>query len=197
MRLNKKNQKYGVHMQINTVRIIAGQYKGLKIPVLEQEGLRPTTDRAKETIFSHLGNLENYAILDLFAGSGALGYEAISRGATSLVQVENNQIIVDNLKQVNTHFSQNIKLYQQDALAFLEKNSQQFDLIFLDPPYQSSLLTTSIEYIFKYNTLKTNGYIYAEYNDDSKIKHVGFEVVKSGNFGQIKYKLLKKSSFLF
>lgn len=184
-------------MQINTIRIIAGQYKGFKIPILEQEGLRPTTDRAKETIFSLLGNLDNYSILDLFAGSGALGFEAISRGASKLIQVENNKEIFENLKKINAHFKEKIEVYHQDALTFLKNTEYKFDLIFLDPPYQSNLLTPSLELIFKHNLLKDNGYIYAEYNDDTKLKHIGFEVVKMGNFGQIKYKVLKKSSFLF
>lgn len=118
------------------MRVITGSAKGLplKVPPLVS---RPTTDRVKEAIFSILGNvLESAKVLDLFAGSGALGIEALSRGANDCVFVERDrqavQVIKENLKK--TRLETRARVIQSDVFAFV-KNAQDFDLVFADPPY--------------------------------------------------------------
>ena len=118
----------------HVVRIIGGKYKGKLLPVLQAEGLRPTPDRVKETVFTWLQNdIENAKVLDLFAGSGALAFEALSRGAANLTLVELNSDNASNLKKQANSFEETnqIKVLNEDALNFLKTCSSKFDVVFL------------------------------------------------------------------
>lgn len=122
------------------VRIIAGSLRGSKLPVLDADGLRPTGDRVRETLFNWLQNrIEGRRVLDLFAGSGALGFEAVSRGAAEAVLVESHApaaaLLRENRERLKT---ERLQVVQGDALAWLAGNAgQRFDLVFLDPPFAS------------------------------------------------------------
>lgn len=124
------------------VRIIAGSLRGSKLPVAELEGLRPTSDRVRETLFNWLQNdIVGRKALDLFAGSGVLGFEAVSRGAGQVVLVERNPeavgCLLANKDRLNTD---NLSIVQADALAWLPQQSgQRFELVFLDPPFAGDI----------------------------------------------------------
>ena len=139
------------------IRIIGGVYKGKKLDVLDLEGLRPTPDRIRETIFNLLNDkVQEANVLDLFAGSGALGIEALSRGAKSVTLIEKDYDNYLNLKDaVKTLNSKNIQVLNLDALDFLKKTDAKFDLIFLDPPYKSDLLTHAMDLINERNLFPT------------------------------------------
>ncbi|MFP4548133.1 MAG: 16S rRNA (guanine(966)-N(2))-methyltransferase RsmD [Fidelibacterota bacterium] len=122
------------------IRIIAGKFKGHKIKSgLDRPGFRPTKDRVKESLFSIIGNINEYKVLDLFAGSGSLGFEALSRGANQVVFVEKNfkqsRIIGENAEKLK--LNDTFKIIVQPVLTFLNKNKQNYDLILADPPYES------------------------------------------------------------
>src|SRR6056297_149625 len=120
------------------MRIIAGIAKGRKIYSGNIEGTRPTLDRVKESLFNIIGYpLNGYNILDLFAGTGNLGLEALSRGASFVTFVDNNRecyrVIKRNVELLN--FNARSEILNKDSLKFLEDTSKKFDIIFMDPPY--------------------------------------------------------------
>lgn len=131
-----------MNQQRNKVRIIGGQYRRRLLPFPDAEGLRPTPDRVRETVFNWLGqDMHGKHCLDLFAGSGALGFEAASRGAGRVVMVEKSRKVAESLKAnqqllAATH----IDVVAMDALLYLKSCRERFDVIFLDPPYDSTLL---------------------------------------------------------
>ena len=132
-------------------------------------------------------------VLDLFAGSGALGIEALSRGAKSVTLIEKDYDNYLNLKDtINTLNSKNIQVLNLDALNFLNKT----DLIFLDPPYKSDLLNKAMELINERNLLNKNAVLYVEYSSGNIKSFVGFECFSEQQNGQVKFALYKKSSFL-
>ena len=121
------------------IRIIAGQWRGRRLPVMELDGLRPTTDRIRETLFNWLMNdIRGQRCLDAFAGSGALGWEALSRGAAQVVFLEQHSEIVAQLQQQCTLLDTqaNCQIIQADSCHWLQQPpSRLFDVVFLDPPY--------------------------------------------------------------
>lgn len=122
----------------NQVRIIGGKHRGRKLPVADAPGLRPTPDRVRETLFNWLGqNLSGWHCLDLFAGSGALGFEAASRGAASVVLVEQAPAVARILQTAVAALKEPaLSLVCTDALAYLKKpDIHPLDLVFIDPPY--------------------------------------------------------------
>jgi 16S rRNA (guanine966-N2)-methyltransferase len=154
-------------MKTHSIRLIAGRYKGRKLSVINSEGLRPTTDRVRETLFNWLTPyIRESLCLDLFAGSGALGIEAISRGAKHSTFVENNSQVYKTLTQ-NLHFVDK-SLYQthrQDAQEFLKSSGHRFDLIFFDPPYQMSRVASLLKEACQ--CITPNGLLYIESNDET------------------------------
>jgi len=126
-------------MASNRVRIIGGQWRSRWIKFPDVEGLRPTPDRVRETVFNWLEqDLTGVACLDLFAGSGALGFEAASRGAREVVLVERNRRIVQSLQENARALcgeSRPVAVICSDALEFLHRDRRTYDVVFLDPPY--------------------------------------------------------------
>lgn len=124
------------------IRIIAGQYRGRRIAVPDRPGLRPTPDRVRETLFNWLGqSLEGLACLDLFAGSGALGFEAASRGAARVVMVEHDRAAFEVLrKSQNLLGAKQVELVFDDAFSYLKRTRERFDVVFLDPPFRQNAL---------------------------------------------------------
>ena len=131
-----------MHSNKGKVRIIAGEYRGRKIAVPSRPGLRPTPDRVRETLFNWLGQrLDGLSCLDLFAGSGALGFEAASRGAARVVMVEQDPEAHAALQAFqNAILSKNTVLVPGDAFAYLAKSGERFDVVFLDPPFRQNVL---------------------------------------------------------
>lgn len=127
------------------MRIIAGKKRGLKLETLQGDNTRPTLDRVREALFSILGgHCDRLNVLDLFAGSGSLGLEALSRNASHVTFVEKNKeayaIVKRNIEKMNA--TEKVSLHYLDAQSFLKETKQQFDLIFLDPPYNNEILNT-------------------------------------------------------
>jgi len=149
------------------LRIIGGQWRGRRLPVIAAAGLRPTADRNRETLFNWLqGDLQGARVLDLFAGSGALGLEALSRGAASAVFVERNRRVGNALKAalVQLDAVARAQLVVDDALRFLKRSPPEasFDLVFLDPPFHSELLAFTLPALMQPGWLSPGAQIYLE-----------------------------------
>jgi 16S rRNA (guanine(966)-N(2))-methyltransferase RsmD len=124
------------------VRIIGGIWKRTLLPVIDRPGLRPTPDRVRETLFNWLGNrLDGWRCLDLYAGSGALGFEAASRGAARVVLIERDARIIESLRSVKERLTaESVELAQADAFAWVSQTTERFDLVLLDPPFGEGAL---------------------------------------------------------
>src|SRR6056297_1039705 len=147
------------------MRIIAGRAGGLKLKSLKGKDVRPTLDRVKESMFNIISfYLAEAEVLDLFAGFGSLGIEALSRGAKSADFVEINKshlnIIEENLRKAK--FSEQAKLHNQDVFKYLNNYRKKFDLIFMDPPYEKKMSNKAIELIVQNDLLKADGLIVSE-----------------------------------
>lgn len=175
---------------MNKVRIIGGDLRSRVISFPEAEGLRPTPDRVRETVFNWLGQtLYGRTCLDLFAGSGALGFEAASRGAEQVVMVEKNPEVMralqENLKKLGV---MNISVHCRDGLEFVSHDAQQYDVIFLDPPFDNDYLPKLLEILPQ--RLSANGVVYVESGERIDVS-APWQVLKSGKAGQVHYQLLQ------
>lgn len=148
--------------QSNSVRIIGGEYRSRILHFPDAAGLRPTPDRVRETVFNWLGQrLHGLVCLDAFAGSGALGFEAVSRGAERVVMLERDVKVRDGLRQNASLLSAvNVDILQMDALVYLSRPGEMFDVIFLDPPFDKNLLMPALQSAA--TRLRPGGKIYAE-----------------------------------
>jgi len=151
------------------VRIIGGDWRGRKLPVLDAEGLRPTSDRVKETLFNWLQfNVAGARCLDVFAGSGSLSFEALSRGAKQASLLELNP---DNAKQLSVNLqtlsADNAEVIQTDSLQWLKSPAESaFDIVFLDPPFKQSLMQPSVDLLFANGYLNDQAWLYLEQEKD-------------------------------
>lgn len=174
------------------MRVISGKYKGKILLGFDINGTRPTMDRVKESLFGIIQNyLKNSCVLDLFAGSGSLGIEAISNGCNSCYFVDNNIKLIEIIKK-NTINMNNINILKKDyvdALNYFYNNNIKFDLIFLDPPYKLNLINKSIELIEKYNLLNKGGIIVCEY--EQEIIKCNYKIIKEKKYGNKFIKIYK------
>ncbi|MTV39039.1 16S rRNA (guanine(966)-N(2))-methyltransferase RsmD [Duganella radicis] len=202
-----KPAKVPVHgpQHANQVRIIGGQWKRTPLPVLAALGLRPTPDRVRETVFNWInhqrdGDWAGAQVLDLFAGSGALGFEAASRGARSVVMVDSNTQVVRQLDDIKAKLkADNLTITRGDAVASAQSaaaRGQQFDLIFLDPPYQQGLLERTLPLCSK--LLKAGGLVYAESGLALEFAEgetpewlLHWDIIRADKAGMVFYYLLK------
>ncbi len=150
------------------MRIITGRYKGATLRTLPGDTVRPTQDRVREALFSILGdNVRGAAVLDLFAGSGALGLEALSRGASSAAFVEQNRQVAEllkgNIERLGAEACQVYVVPVERILSRLSKDGNVFDLVFLDPPYHKGLVPRTIERLERHNLLSLRCRIVAEH----------------------------------
>ena len=147
------------------LRIIGGQWRGRNLKFSAADGLRPTGARIRETLFNWLQyKIVGAHCLDLFAGSGALAFEAVSREAAHVVMVENNPGTVRSLRGQITRFQvSNMELWQGSALDFLRDSRSTFDLVLLDPPFTGSLLRQSLERLASGQLLNSGALCYLEY----------------------------------
>lgn len=149
--------------QDNSLRIIAGQWRGRKISFANSEGLRPTSDRVRETLFNWLAPvIANANCLDLFAGSGALGFEALSRGAAHVDLIDSSPIVFRQLQENLRLLKGNGNVWLDQAQNKLRQCPERYDIVFLDPPFSQSLLAPCIELIEHYQLLSTNAWVYVE-----------------------------------
>lgn len=174
---------------MNKVRIGGGELRSRVITFPDAEGLRPTPDRVRQTLFNWLGqSLHGRRCLDLFAGSGALGFEAVSRGAERVVMVEKNTLVFKSLRDNAIKLEcSNIDFRHQDGLEFATRDAQRYDVIFLDPPFQSEYLPRLLEILPQ--RLADDGLVYLESGSDFKVQ-TPWKVVKSGRAGQVWYQLI-------
>ena len=158
------SSKTSRHRQGGKLRIIGGDYRRRQLPVLDKPGLRPTPDRVRETLFNWLGqSLFAKRGLDLFAGTGALGIEALSRGASELVFVEQDRSVANQISaNLATLGTENGQVLTADASTFLAQPGSAFDLVFLDPPFHQGLATTCCERLETQGWLSAKAMIYLE-----------------------------------
>lgn len=187
------------------VRIIGGAWKRSLLPVLDAQGLRPTPDRVRETVFNWIGHqlggdIGQARFLDLFAGSGALGFEAASRGAASVVLIDNHGPAVRQLQANRDRFkAENMTILRADALTLardMATRGERFDVIFLDPPYKLGLLEAALPLCQA--LLADGGMVYAEAEAPLPISASeqpdwlkGWEIVRADKAGMVYYHLLK------
>jgi 16S rRNA (guanine966-N2)-methyltransferase len=176
-----------VHSNKGKIRIIAGEYRGRRIQVPDRAGLRPTPDRVRETLFNWLGqSLEGLACLDLFAGSGALGFEAASRGAKRVVMVEQDRAVFESLKSFRERIgAHHVEVLHEDAFAYL-KRMPPFDVVFLDPPFRQNALPA----VFKQLKGAPGMRVYVE-SDAPFTPDEAWRELKRARAGQVSYQLLE------
>lgn len=176
----------------NCVRIIGGNYRRRLLHFPAETGLRPTPDRVRETLFNWLGqDLTGMRVLDAFAGSGALGFEAASRKAAQVVMLESNPRAVEALEANRALVgAQNIRVVRANAPAWLAKSTDKFDLIFLDPPFGGGLMQEVLPLASHH--LAPEGWLYVE-QDKAAVAPEGFIIHRSGAAGLSHFALLKES----
>ncbi len=177
------------------IRITGGTHRSRKITVEDQPGLRPTTDRIRETLFNWLGqHLTGQSILDLYAGSGILSFEAVSRGATTVTCVENNRQAVMQIKK-NQQILQmpQIEVQLTNAKQYIQSCQQTYDLIFLDPPFDSDEMQQISGIISP--LIRPDGLLYREYaqeQDTEPLNEDLWTLVKQKKAGQVRFELWQK-----
>jgi 16S rRNA (guanine966-N2)-methyltransferase len=176
------------------IQIIGGRYRGKKLSVPEVEGLRPTPNRVRETVFNWLMHtILDARCLDAFAGSGALGFEAFSRGASTVVFLEQDPRAAAHLQQTLSAFkTPKLLLHQTDALSFLKQSKDVFDLIFLDPPFSHNKLGQCLDILTNQPLLPQGGLVYLESNQDLEPNPKQWQVLKQKQAGQVQFGLLQK-----
>lgn len=149
------------------MRIITGKAKGIKLFTLDGNDTRPTSERTKEAIFSMLQfEIEGRVVLDLFAGSGQMGLEALSRGAARVYLIDKGKCAFDIIKKniEKSRLSEGCVAFCEDSISFLKKygDVEKFDIVFLDPPYASDMINQALELIFDKKLIKRTSYIVCE-----------------------------------
>jgi 16S rRNA (guanine966-N2)-methyltransferase len=179
-----------VHFNKGEVRIIAGQYRGRRIRVSPRPGLRPTPDRVRETLFNWLGQwLDGLSCLDLFAGSGALGFEAASRNAARVVMVESDRDAFAALEMTRERIGAGaVELVHGDALRYLRQSTERFDLVFLDPPFRQNALPAVFAELEQ--RLADKARVYVE-SDEPSVPGERWSELKRSRAGQVSYQLFE------
>lgn len=171
------------------MRIISGKYKGRNIKGYDIDGTRPTMDRVKESLFGIIQNyIPNSVCLDLFAGSGSLGIEAISNGAKVCYFNDSNKEMIKILNE-NLKGMDNSIVFNKEYDKFLNEINEKFDVIFLDPPYKMNLISSSIDIIIKRSLLKEDGIIICEYETEEI--ECNLKLIKEKKYGSKKIKIYK------
>ena len=173
----------------NQVRIGGGLWRSRIIRFPDGAGLRPTPDRVRETLFNWLGQrLDGKTCLDLYAGSGALGFEALSRGASEVVMVEQSRQVAQTLKDNGLLLKASaLTVINGDALQYLCGTPRRFDIVFLDPPYQQSLLPQTLNLIAPW--LADGALVYAE-SELGVTPSPDWKILKQSRAGQVNFRLM-------
>lgn len=178
------------------VRIIGGRLRGHRLPVLAVAGLRPTPDRVRETVFNWLqGRLVGKRCLDLFAGTGALGLEAASRGAAEVLLIEHNRRLAGRLEALVTEWSlASIRVIHADARDFLRRSSRPFDIVFLDPPFGRNLLPPITSQLVTGGWLAPQAMVYVESEPEFEASKLSpaLREWRAGAAGDVRFRLLHR-----
>ena len=175
------------------VRIVGGTLKRSKLPVLDKPGLRPTPDRVRETLFNWLGQeLTGWRCLDAFAGSGALGFEAASRGAAEVVLLERDAELVRSLKASQQRLKiDTLRVEAGDALAWMGRcEPARFELVFLDPPFDAGLFEPAL--VAAARIVAPHGYVYLE-APEAFGNRVGLTLQRHARAGAVHFHLLQRN----
>jgi len=178
---------------VSHVRIIGGEWRSRRLPVARRPGLRPTPDRVRETLFNWLGQqLDGWRCLDLFAGTGALGFEAASRGAQEVVMVERDGRVAATLREIAVSLdAQRVEVVRADAVEFTRFASGAFDLVFLDPPYRQGLLERIEPNLDR--LIAPDGWLYVE--SERPLETFGrFHTARQGRAGEVCFHLMRGHS---
>ena len=172
------------------MRIIGGTYRRRWLEFPDTQGLRPTPDRVRETLFNWLGqNLSDLRCLDLFAGSGALGFEAVSRDAAEVVMVESNREAFRALQENCQKLAcTNVVLRCEDGSGYVRRDSKRYDVIFLDPPFHSDILPKVLPLLG--DRLTDEGLVYVETGELFE-PGAAWQVVRRAKAGKVHYQLLR------
>ncbi|MFD1382819.1 16S rRNA (guanine(966)-N(2))-methyltransferase RsmD [Rhodanobacter aciditrophus] len=177
------------------LRIIGGEWRSRQLPIPNIEGLRPTTDRVRETVFNWLNfDIPGASCLDLFCGSGALGFEALSRGAKDCTFVELNRSVSEQIKtNLKTLQAHNGSVINTDATTFLRQPATGFDVVFLDPPFRKDLLDQVIPLLTS-GWIKPQGYIYIERESEKSLELPdNWQLEKEKVAGQLTFSLYRNA----
>ncbi|MEE9425518.1 MAG: 16S rRNA (guanine(966)-N(2))-methyltransferase RsmD [Methylococcales bacterium] len=180
----------------NSVSIIAGQWRGTKLQVADVNGLRPTSARIRETLFNWLQNdIRGSHCLDLFAGSGALGLEAASRGAAAVTLVDEHPQLCQQLqKTIDRLSATQASIVCQDAMHFLQNDATAYSLVFLDPPFQAQLLKPCCHALEHNGWLTNHAKIYIETDKHSLLDDLpdNWQPLRSKIAGEVAYRLFQR-----
>ncbi|TNC80311.1 MAG: 16S rRNA (guanine(966)-N(2))-methyltransferase RsmD [Oleiphilus sp.] len=194
MRANAKKNRKAEKIPLGSYRIIGGQWRGRRLMFPEAEGLRPTTDRVRETVFNWLAPcLSGAKVLDMFAGSGSLGFEALSRGAASLDATELDIRAVRMLQENRELLNAMAAIHQCNALDWPGKSGDSFDLVFIDPPFRQGLVAAAIAKVSDQALLSPGAYIYIEQEKEAPAPSVpaNWRQLKEKEAGQVAYRLYR------
>ncbi len=177
------------------IRLIGGQWKRSKLPVADRPGLRPTPDRVRETLFNWLGqDLQGWRCLDAFAGSGALGFEAASRGAAEVVMLERDGLLVRSLRASQERLqARALRIEPADALAWMARCAPaRFELVLLDPPFDTALAAPALAVAAP--LVVPGGFLYLEAPQLLAEPPAGFTLWRHGRAGMVHFHVLRRSS---
>lgn len=178
------------------MRIISGQYRGIQLKGFQIEGTRPTMDRVKESLFAMIQDkIKDSIVLDLFAGSGSLGFEALSNYATKSYLVDHNKIAISTMEENKKKIKceDKCEIWKMDFMLALRKYKTQkikFDIIFLDPPYQLHYINQCLDFIEKNDLLNENGLVICEY--ETEVIRTNLNLWKQKIYGQTKISIYQK-----
>lgn len=177
------------------LRIVAGKWRSRLLPIPDVDGLRPTSERIRETLFNWLGpGIHGKRCLDLYAGTGALGLEALSREAASVVFVERSaQALAALRNSIETLDADGAELVQTDAVAYVRgSNAESFDIVFLDPPFADNSIDDLCRLIAEQRLLRPAGYVYIEQDRQAPLPDLpeGWQIMKSKTAGNVRYSLI-------
>ena len=175
------------------VRLIGGQWKRSKLPVIDKPGLRPTPDRVRETLFNWLGQkLDGWRCLDAFAGSGALGFEAASRGAADVVLLERDRRLAKRLGEAKLRLNAaQVRIEAVDALAWMARCAPaSFELVFIDPPFDAPLVAPALA--LAQRLVVPQGFVYVEAGQPLQQPPEGLRLHRQGRAGAVHFHLLQR-----
>lgn len=180
------------------MRIIAGKYRSRKLVTLEGLATRPTLDQTKEAIFSSLGGyIQDYIVLDVFGGSGALSLESLSRGAKEAYIIDENPAAIQIIKEnaSNLKVGNELHIFQGSYKGIIERlKNKKFDIIFLDPPFRMKVIDELCQYLINNNMIEEGGYIVAEYPKEDVVEknYKGFRVKLCRRYSSSEVLILEK-----
>ena len=185
------------------MRVISGKFRGLKLQPPVDYSIRPTSDRLKESLFSILESnkynikIENSNVIDICSGTGALGIEALSRGAKLIYFIDKDpkaiNVLQKNISKLKIDYKDEtyIKIITNDANKALQNIKNNFDIVLIDPPYNSNVIEECLVKLKQYNLINFNSYIFAESSKNENINFDGFDLLDTKIYGKSKLTILQ------